>query len=238
MSSGCEQLVPQAPLRPLALTVLPSQAQQGGLLAAMEPGVAWEARLQLSGHAEPSQELVGASEGPKGLAALPATLSSHPHSHHHTDSTPGSQTRPPRKDPDHPPLAFSCCVPGALPSLFHAPFNVDSFPNPGGRSCARTADTVLPTSDILTLAETGLLPHPHPHMSLPGTRHRHHSRDPAMSKRYRNRYLCPPGAPRSVGRQTGLRPQFYKNGQPCLTRKHKGETPSQAGVGAVSGKDS
>lgn len=50
----------------------------------MEPGAAWEARLQLSGRAEPSRELVGASEGPKGPAPLPATLSSHPDSHHHT----------------------------------------------------------------------------------------------------------------------------------------------------------
>lgn len=40
----------------------------------MEPVIAWEARLQLSRHAQPSQELVRAHEGPKGTAQSPATL--------------------------------------------------------------------------------------------------------------------------------------------------------------------
>lgn len=60
----------------------------------MEPGVAQKARRPLSRLAEPFQELVRASEGPKGRAQLPAALSSLPH----TDSIPSTRTCPPGKD--------------------------------------------------------------------------------------------------------------------------------------------
>lgn len=93
-------------------------ARQGGPLPAVEPGIAWEARLPISRHAEPSQEQVRAGEGPQALVQLPDTLSPTPtliQLH-----TPGlAHLRRTQTTLPGPPPA---CAPGALRSLPHTPF--------------------------------------------------------------------------------------------------------------------